>query len=247
MRSVTRRGKGWTMHRAEAHAWLCDQPSASIDALITDPPYSSGGFTRGDRTASTTTKYVQSGAKSAPDFEGDNRDQRGFLAWAALWLTQARRVCRAGAPACVFSDWRQLPTVTDAFQAGGFVWRGVGVWTKEGRSRPTLGRFRADAEFVVWGSAGPMPLERMVGVLPGTWRSAPVASGSRVHITEKPVSIMRSIAEIAPLGAVVVDPFAGSGSTGVACIQSGRAFVGVEQDPHFFEVACRRLREASRA
>ena len=72
----------------------------------------------------------------------------------SLWLTQAYRVLQPGAPACVFTDWRQLPTATDAFQSAGFVWRGVVVWNKTGAARPVLGRFSNQAEYLVWGSGG---------------------------------------------------------------------------------------------
>ena len=73
------------MVHAEAFAWLLEQDDATVDALICDPPYSSGGFVRGDRTLAPSKKYVQTEcqASAGPDFEGDNRDQRG---WSTLWL-----------------------------------------------------------------------------------------------------------------------------------------------------------------
>jgi site-specific DNA-methyltransferase (adenine-specific) len=55
----------------------------------------------------------------------------------------------------------------------------------------------------------------------------------------------RLIRVVAPVGGLVVDPFAGSGSTGVAAVQSGREFVGVERDPHHVETARRRIAEAT--
>lgn len=249
-------GKSWEMHLGEAFDWLLQRADDSVDALLCDPPYSSGGFVRGDRTASTRTKYVQTSASHAlVDFDGDNRDQRGFLAWCTLWLSEGVRVVRAGGPVGVFSDWRQLPLMTDALQAGGFVWRGVWVWTKENASRPQMGRFRSDAEFLVWGSRGPMRDGEDVGCLPGSCATPPVAHGERVHQTQKPVEVMERVVRIAPPSGVVLDPFAGSGSTGVACLRLGRQFVGVERSPINFEIACERLRaeenmstlEASRA
>lgn len=236
-------GKGWEMHLAEAYDWALNADDDSIDALITDPPYSSGGFVRGDRTATTRTKYVKSGASvELEDFDGDNRDQRGFLAWCTLWLTEALRIVKPGCPIGVFTDWRQLPITTDAVQAGGFVWRGIAVWTKGGMSRPQMGRYRSDAEYLVWGSRGPMRSGEDVGVLPGSWKSSPVAHGERVHITQKPVEVMEEVVRIAPPEGRVLDLFAGSGSTGVACLRRGRRFVGVERSAINFAIACKRLR-----
>ncbi len=65
------------------------------------------------------------------------------------------------------------------------------------------------------------------------------------HPTVKPLSLMRYLVKLfAPVGGVVLDPFAGSGSTGVAALQEGRSFVGIERDAHNVEIARRRMAEA---
>lgn len=219
---------------------------AGVDAVITDPPYSSGGFTRGDRTMSTKTKYLQSDSGNRDalnDFTGDNRDQRGFHFWSALWASAALRASKAGAPACFFTDWRQLPVSTDYMQAGGWVWRGVVPWAKP-TYRPQMGRFGAQCEYLVWGSNGPMPLDRDVGCLPGFFdHSSPQ---QRQHVTQKPVEMMREIVQVVPPGALVLDPFMGSGTTGVACAMSGRQFIGIELTPDHFDIACKRIEDAQR-
>ena len=93
------------------------------------------------------------------DFGGDNRDQRSWLAWCAMWLDMCRVTLCEGAYAMVFTDWRQLPALTDAFQAGGLVWRGLIPWDKTEASRaPHKGYFRHQAEYVVWGSNGPLAI-----------------------------------------------------------------------------------------
>lgn len=72
-----------------------------------------------------------------------------------------------------------------------------------------------------------------------TWESA-----GRCHPNQKPVSLMRAL--IAKVdGNVILDPFLGSGSTGVAAVMEGRDFIGIEVDPDHFETSCRRIREAS--
>lgn len=67
--------------------------------------------------------------------------------------------------------------------------------------------------------------------------------GHRYHPFEKPVEIMRYFCERAPQG-IILDPFMGSGTTGVAAVALGRRFVGVEIDPEFFDTACSRLANA---
>lgn len=216
-----------------------------VDAVITDPPYSSGGAFRGDRTLDPAAKYVQSdsGNKELQSFTGDNRDQRGFHFWSALWCGAALRRTREGGVCLFFSDWRQLPISTDYMQAGGWVWRGIVPWIKTAY-RPQKGRFAAQCEYAAWGSAGAMPTERGVGCLPGFVQCA--SPNEREHITQKPDALMDALVQVVPVGGVVLDPFMGSGTTGVACVTSGRRFIGIELDPTHFETACRRIENAQR-
>lgn len=67
------------------------------------------------------------------------------------------------------------------------------------------------------------------------------------HQTQKPVEVMRwCIQQLPSECETICDPFMGAGSTGVACVQMGRRFIGIEINPHFFDVARRRIEEASR-
>jgi site-specific DNA-methyltransferase (adenine-specific) len=67
----------------------------------------------------------------------------------------------------------------------------------------------------------------------------------RVHPTQKPLGLMRWCVSKTN-GAVVFDPFMGSGSTGVACVQMGRKFVGIEIEQRYFDIACERIENAQR-
>jgi DNA modification methylase len=69
-------------------------------------------------------------------------------------------------------------------------------------------------------------------------------TGNTFHPTEKPVDLMAQIVKWT--AGVVIDPFMGSGSTGVACVKFGRAFIGIEIAQSYFDVACRRIEEATR-
>jgi len=64
------------------------------------------------------------------------------------------------------------------------------------------------------------------------------------HSYTKPVSLMQKLVTLAQEGATIFDPFMGSGTTGVACVQTGRNFIGCEIDPGYFEIAKRRIAEA---
>lgn len=140
----------------------------------------------------------------------------------------------------LFTDWRQLPATTDALQAGGWVWRGIVPWYKPS-ARPQAGRFTSQCEYVVWGSKGPMPMDYTPGVktLPGFYQASPPRE--RDHQTQKPMDVMRALVRIAEAGGLILDPFAGSGTTLVAAKEEGYRAIGCEMVATHCEIAARRL------
>jgi site-specific DNA-methyltransferase (adenine-specific) len=232
------------LYLGDARTVLAELDAGSVDTVIADPPYSSGGMVRGDRTASVHTKYVNTDSISGqalPAFIGDTRDQRGYAFWSTPWLTEATRVTRPGGIVAVFTDWRQLPTVTDAVQAAGLVWRGIVAWCKP-NGRRVQGRFANNTEYLVWGTHGPRALDTLPYALNGHYvLNTP---RTRLHITQKPVELMRDLVRITPPGGIVLDPFAGAGSTGVAALAEHRQFIGIEIDPHWAAVTADQLAAA---
>jgi len=217
--------------------------AGSIDAVITDPPYSSGGQFRGDRTKGVGTKYIQTDSVDTfrDPFSGDNRDQRGFLVWCSMWMGYARKITKPGGLIVVFTDWRQLPTVTDAMQCGGWIWRGIGTWWKPG-IRMQRGRFSLSAEYIVFGTNGEW--NEGENSPQNVFSCPPVPGSDKEHIAEKPLSVLNWIIGATPAGCTVFDPFMGSGTTGVACVGSHRNFVGSEIDIQHKETAERRIAAA---
>jgi site-specific DNA-methyltransferase (adenine-specific)/modification methylase len=69
---------------------------------------------------------------------------------------------------------------------------------------------------------------------------------ARLHQTEKPIALMEWCIGFVPNAEAILDPFMGSGTTGVACVNLGRKFIGIEIEPKYFEIACRRIEEAYR-
>jgi site-specific DNA-methyltransferase (adenine-specific) len=73
-----------------------------------------------------------------------------------------------------------------------------------------------------------------------------IASDGAVHPTQKPVALMEWCIKQAADPDSVIDPFMGSGTTGVACMNLGRSFIGIEREPKYFDIACRRIEDAQR-
>jgi len=238
-----RSGAGWRMLRADSLLALRDLPAESVDAVITDPPYSSGGKNRATKRPSSDKYTDREDGDDFPEIVGEGRDQRSLLAWCALWMAECLRVSVDGAAFATFTDWRQFPTMTDAVQAGGWLWRGTGTWCKPiGSCRSFAGRVTQASEYVLWGTKGPMPPDRDAEYGPGYWvESSP--GREREHITEKPMGVMRDLAKQCVRGGAILDPFGGASTTGCAALLEGRRFIGIETSPAYFEIACRRLAE----
>lgn len=235
-----------TLYHNDGLAILAELPDACVDAVITDPPYSSGGQYRGDRALGTHSKYVQTNSRAREDlaeFSGDNRDQRAYGYWCALWLAEALRVTKPGGACLLFSDWRQLPTTADALQSGGWVWRGVVPWWKP-NGRNTQGRFANTCEYVLWGTSGPRPADASE-TLRGFFQVSVAPTSERDHVAQKPLEVMRELVRIVRPGETVLDPFAGSCTTGVAALIEGRRFIGSELSGHHVEQGANRLRQAA--
>ncbi|MEY9837083.1 site-specific DNA-methyltransferase [Streptacidiphilus sp. EB103A] len=231
----------WTLHTADALTALTQLPTGSVNATITDPPYNSGGRTANDRTGSARDKYVSGDAKhQLPDFAGESRDQRGYLAWMTLVLTQCLRATATGGPLLLFTDWRQLPVNSDALQAAGWVWRGIVPWNKP-IARPSKGGFRRSCEYILWATNGPVDAAANPIYLPGLFTASQPRGNKRHHITQKPDELMAELVRICVPGGTVLDPFAGSGATGVAALRAGRQFIGMELTDRYAEVARTRL------
>ena len=68
----------------------------------------------------------------------------------------------------------------------------------------------------------------------------------RVHPTQKPVALMKWCINFLPNAQTILDPFLGSGTTGVAAAQMGRKFIGIEREPKYFDIACKRIEDAQK-
>lgn len=222
------------------------QDIGEFDAVITDPPYSSGN-TLSNKQRATKKKYT-SAKKNCPypDFCGDSMDQRSWTHHMREILEAARAKTGDGAVLAMFIDWRNLPALTDAVQWAGWSMRGVAVWDKV-TSRPQNGRFRQQAEFLVWASNGALPIGRGVPCLPGVFRAVNVHGEERIHQTQKPVEIMRQIVQITEPGGRILDPFAGSGSTLEAARLEGYSALGIEVHGEIIDAAAKRLNIAARS
>lgn len=208
-----------------------------FDAVVADPPYCSGASTPAAVARGGNIKKY-SDLRDVGSFN-DVMSQRAFCEFNREWLCAARSVLKSPGYLFVFIDWRQLPTVTDAIQAAGYVWRGICVWNKK-NSRPNPGHFSQQSEFICWATADAKKSNKVIPK--NVFECAAPRVQDRIHPTQKEPTVIAELLKILPDDAeAVLDPFSGSGSTGVAALSLGLSYTGIEEQEYYCEVSKGRL------
>lgn len=206
-----------------------------VDHVVGDPPYEKEAH----RSMRRTQKSIKTGINADLDFKAITEDLRGGVASQAarLSLGWVLFFCQAEA----VGDWR------DALEDAGAKYKRSMIWVKPDSTPQLNGQMPA------------MGYESMPLAWCGVGRSFWNAGGKRGvythltnqrdrdgrHPTEKPIPLMRELlADFTSPGQTVLDPFMGSGTTGVACARMGRKFIGCEIDSKYFDVACDRIARA---
>lgn len=200
-----------------------------VDVVITDPPYSSGGFQEAGKSGGSI------GTRTEDTIWMDNLSSRGY----SRLIVRTMKSIRTADEFYMFTDWKMWQASCDCLEDAGIRVRNMLVWDKQqmGMGMP----WRNQHELICYGRR--RNSARLTGAAGNVLKSG--RSGNENHPTEKPTALIEQILKNATDG-VVLDPFAGSGSIGVACMSAGRAFVGIEIEPKYFQIACERIENAQR-
>jgi site-specific DNA-methyltransferase (adenine-specific) len=222
----------WTLHHGDCLAGLRTLDDKSVDVCITDPPYSRDLYAR---HRSNKHNLAQQGCrmKLASNSIGSIDDMLDEVAAQILRVTRRWIV--------VFSDME----ITHRWRGQlGSSYVRTGVWVKT-NPMPQVSGDRPAQGFEAATIAHASGRKRWNGGgRPATWIFGTCSGDERPdHPSPKPLALMeRLVADFSDPGELVLDPFAGSGTTGVACRLLGRDFVGWELDATYHEIASRRLR-----
>ena len=189
-----------------------------VDAVITDPPYGIALNTDNSRFSGGTAGNMARRGKGIGTAKGAPiiGDEKPFNPTFLLNYGDEQ----------ILWGWNHYP---DLLPRGTCL-----VWIK--RLDAGFGSFLSDAE-TAWMSKGH-------GVYCKRDLTNNAITKDRAHPTQKPVSLMLWCLEFFPKAQTILDPFMGSGTTGVAAIQLGRKFIGIEREPKYFDIACQRIEQA---
>lgn len=194
---------------------------ASVDLLLTDPPYGMDY-----QSSRRTVKYE----KIAGDID---------LSWFPDFVRESYRILRNDRHAYIFCNDYAISSFRYELEKGGFTVKRTLVWVKNNHTSGDLeGDYGNKTEFILFVHKGRRELngKRSTNVLNFA------RSNTDFHPTQKPVELCRFLIDKSTTaGETVFDPFAGSGTTGVAAKELNRGFVLIEKDPNYHKIAQERL------
>lgn len=206
-----------------------DIPDGSVDMILTDPPY---GMDYQSNRRTATQKF----AKIAND---------NGLEWVDGFIDECHRVMAEKSAIYFFASWHNLDYFKVAIERR-FKLKNVIVWVKNNHGSGDLnGGYAPKHEFVFYATKGRV-LNRGKRI-PDVMEFDKIPSAKLMHPTEKNIIMLEVfVNQHSDLGMTILDPFMGSGTTGVACVNTGRKFIGIEMDAGYFEIAKNRIEAAKK-
>lgn len=202
------------VHCGDCIKVLATFPASSVNLVVTDPPY--------------LVRYRDRSGRFV--LNDDNAD------WLKPAFRQIYRVLRRDSLCISFYGWHRVDEFMAAWREAGFTPVGHIVWAKSYSSNRRFVAYRHEQAYLLAKGKPQLPESPIPDILP--W----VHSYNRLHPTEKsPDSLKPLIESFSRPGHLVLDPFAGSGSTLVAAKDLGRKYIGVELDPGYARKANARL------
>jgi DNA modification methylase len=188
--------------------------AGTVDFILTDPPY--------------IARYRARDGRSVP-----NDDNAG---WLQPSFAQMHRVLKNNACAISFYGWPKVDLFFEAWKKAGFRIGGHIVFRKRYASKTAFLQYRHEAAFLLIKGTPAYPASPLPDVMDWTY------TGNKLHPTQKSIHVLTPLIEaFSKPGDLVLDPFAGSGSTCVAAHRAGREYLGIELDTTHCATACSRI------
>jgi DNA (cytosine-5)-methyltransferase 1 len=233
----SKNSEGLQIYNEDAYKKLRNLVSSGVqvDHVITDPPY--------NISADNNFSTMKSANRSGVDFgEWDkNFDLTGWVADACLLL-------KPGGTFLLFNSYRNLSPLIEELERNGLIVKDLIRWVKTNPMPRNINRrYVQDTEYAIWAVKPGKPWifnkPASAKYLRAQFSSSTVAGLERTaHPTQKSIKLLQELVSIHTKPRdVILDPFMGSGTTGVAALMLGRRFLGIELDKNYFKIAKKRL------
>ena len=233
------------LHNNDCIRIMKELPSNSVDLILTDPPYNLGKFMK---NRDTNLKQMRDNFFGAAGW-----DDLSLIEWKSCmdeFFGESARLLKKGGTMLVFMSIIRIETLIELAEKHGFYYKTTGIWHKlNPMPRNMQLHFINSTEAWVYFT---------IGTRTGTFNNkgkaihdfietSVISNGERKygkHPTQKPISIMEHFVRIlSNEGDMILDPFMGSGSSGVAAKLHNRSYIGIELDENYFQICSRRIKE----
>jgi len=205
-----------TLLHADCLTALPQLPAASVDFILTDPPY--------------ITRYQSRDGRTVPN--DDN------AAWLKPAFAEMFRVLKPDNFAVSFYGWPHADKFLAAYRKAGFRVVGHLAFPKRYTSCTKYLRYQHECAYLLAKGNPKPPADPIGDVIEWTY------SGNKLHPTQKPLSVLLPLVEtFCPVSGLVLDPFSGSGSSLLAARMRNRDYIGIELDARYHAIAVKRLEQ----
>jgi site-specific DNA-methyltransferase (adenine-specific) len=210
-----------------------------VDAVITDPPYESEAHTKGRRLLGKQRNGKRTVEFGPLDFDAMSNELRDAISNVCAKICTGWFIafCQAEAVAA----WQK------SIESAEIKYKRAMIWIKpDGAPQFTGDRPGMGYESIIAGWCGQGRSKWNGGGRHGVFIHPNRENNNpKEHMTQKPVALMRELVSLfSNNNDIVLDPFMGSGTTGIACVKTGRRFIGIEHNPKHFDTACQRIEQA---
>ena len=238
----------WTIFHGDCLDGMLTLENEKVDLIITDPPYNLGKFMQ-RRNAGVfrmrENHFVASGWDDLEHAEWDNK-MRSFL-------KESFRVLKNNGTIIVFMSLMKIESLISAAQSAGFYYKTVGIWHKTNPipRNMNLTFVNSTEAWVYFVKKGPSGTFNNSGKVKHDHFETSLTTATEKkfgrHPTQKPIKLIKHFIEIlSNPGEFILDPFMGSGTTGVASIELDRKFYGIELDSNYYEISKSRLKGSTK-
>ena len=215
---------------------LKSMPSESIDLIVTDPPYKTTSRGNAGNSGGMLQKEIN---KKGQVFNFNDID-------CEKYASEFYRVLKYGSHCYIMTNHINLIHILNTFTANGFHFIKSLIWDKGNK---IMGQYyMSQFEYILFFRKGKGIKINNCGtsdILSVPNKKLKDTNGKNLHDTEKPVNLMKILIENSSAeNELVLDPFMGIGSTGIACMNTNRNFIGIELDQKYFEISKERIYKA---